>query len=177
MNIDELKYPIGKFETPKTITPKDIKNWLSDIGKLPSRLVVTLNPLSEAQLNTPYREGGWTVRQIVHHIADSHLQSYIRFKTALTEETPVIRVYDREAWAQLPDSKSAPVESSLLILEGLLGRWNSMLNGLSQSELQRSFVVPASEEKTTLAMGIGLCSWHGQHHLQQIVSLIKRSGW
>jgi uncharacterized damage-inducible protein DinB len=174
---DLIRYPIGKFNPPETISSRDVKIWLADIEKLPSQVLVAINPLSDAQLDVSYREGGWTIRQIVHHIADSYLNSYIRMKLTLTESIPSVKGFDQTAWGDLADSKNAPVEASLLILEGLHTRWKHLLGALTEAELQKEFFVPSINAKHNLQRGIGACRWHGLHHLRQITSLIERSGW
>lgn len=170
------RYPIGRFVPPEEVTEVHIQEWINQIAEMPARLRQAVAGLSAAQLDTPYREGGWTVRQVVHHVPDSHLNSYVRFKLALTEEAPTIKPYDEQAWARLGDSRDTPVEVSLRLLEALHQRWVVLLRGLKEEDWQRSFVHPESGP-TTLARTLGLYAWHGSHHVAHITELRKRMGW
>ena len=171
----DLRYPIGEFSPPRDIQRDRIDAWIDDIAALPTDLRRTVAPLSDVQLDTPYRPGGWTVRQLVHHLPDSHLNSLIRCKWALTEDRPSIKAYDEKAWALLPDCRE-PVDVSLDLLEALHRRWVGLLRALSGTELQREFVHPDSGP-TTLAETVGAYAWHGRHHLAHIERLIEREGW
>ncbi|MDE2927376.1 MAG: bacillithiol transferase BstA [Acidobacteriota bacterium] len=171
----DLRYPIGKFSLPGEMTPGRIAAWIDDISALPRDLRRTVSPLTDGQLDTPYRPGGWTVRQVVHHLADSHMNSYIRFKLALTEERPVIKAYDEKSWAELPDSRE-PIASSLDLLSALHRRWADLLRGLSRAQLQREFVHPESGA-SRLEVMVAAYSWHGRHHLAHIQRLLEREGW
>ena len=133
--------------------------------------------LNEGQLETPYRAGGWTVRQVVHHVADSHLNSYIRFRWTLTEDTPTIKAYDETRWAELPDAKTAPVEVSLKLLESLHVRWVYLLETLDDEAFGRSFIHPETGEAISLERNLALYAWHGRHHCAHITSLRERKGW
>ena len=133
--------------------------------------------LNEGQLETPYRAGGWTVRQVVHHVADSHLNSYIRFRWTLTEDTPTIKAYDETRWAELPDAKTAPVEVSLKLLESLHVRWVYLLETLDDEAFKRSFVHPETGEEISLERNLALYAWHGRHHCAHITALRERNGW
>lgn len=170
------RYPIGRFVPPEEVTEAHIQEWINQIAEMPASLREAVAGLSAAQLDTPYREGGWTVRQVVHHVPDSHLNSYVRFKLALTEEAPTIKPYDEQAWARLGDSRDTPVEVSLRLLEALHQRWVVLLRGLKEEDWQRSFVHPESGP-TTLARTLGLYAWHGSHHVAHITELRKRMGW
>lgn len=175
--LEKLRYPIGKFQVPKTISNEQLDEWITVLEQLPQRLHDLAAPLSEAQLETPYRPEGWTVRQLVHHISDSHHNSYMRFKWALTEDMPVIKPYDEKAWAELFDTRTAPVKMSLDHLKAVHAKLVHLLKGLSQSELQRKFVHPDGNMETTLEENIGRYAWHSNHHYAHIANLIKREGW
>ena len=144
MNLDELRYPIGRFVTPAIVSPTELESWINDIERLPGDLRSVVQSLTAEQLDTPYRPDGWSVRQVVHHLADSHLNSFIRFKWALTEDRPTIRPYFEERWAELPDSLDVPIETSLQLLGPLHERWVFLLRGLSAEQLEREFVHPES---------------------------------
>ncbi len=165
---ETLRYPVGRFEAPQSITPAMIADWIQEIEQFPEQIRLAVNPLSEAQLDTPYRPGGWTVRQVVHHVADSHLNSYIRFKWTLTEDKPTIKAYNEKAWAELPEASTAPVELSLDLLDALHRRWVVMLNHLSPADLARSFVHPQTGREIRLDGLIALYAWHCRHHLAHV---------
>lgn len=175
--LEKLRYPIGIFQKPETISDSQLEEWIADIAVHPSLLKAAIAGLSEAQLNEPYREGGWTVRQTVHHLADSHLNAYTRFKLALTEETPVIKPYEEQLWAELADGKEAPLDWSLLLLEALHLRWVMLLKSLQSTQFARTFVHPASGEEPNLAVVTGMYSWHCRHHVAHITTLRERMGW
>ena len=175
METTDLRYPIGKFSPPDPITPEDVGAWTSDLEALPDDLRQAVCRLNDEQLDTPYRPGGWTVRQVVHHLPDSHLNSFLRFKWALTEDRPLIKAYDEGRWAALPDSRE-PVENSLDLLDALHRRWASLLSGLTPEQLRREFVHPDSGP-VTLAETVGAYAWHGRHHLEHILGLVDREGW
>ncbi len=174
-NTPDLRYPIGKYARPQTVTQQDVDGWIEEIAAMPAALRETVAPLTDDQLDTPYRPGGWTVRQVVHHLFDSHANSFVRFKWALTEDRPVIKAYDEKGWAELPDSRGS-VAPSLAALDALHSRWTDLLRHLSWPELQREFVHPVSGP-VTLAVNTGLYAWHGRHHLAHIERLIEREGW
>ena len=177
INIEELKYPIGKFKKPEAITPVTVAAWIEDIAQLPAQLRASVADLTEEQLDTPYRPGGWTIRQVVHHLADSHMNSYVRYKLAMTEDNPTIKAYDQPAWGELYDSKTVPVELSLMLLEGLHIRWAIFLNSLKTEDWKRTFFHPESNRKFALDFNLAIYSWHGKHHLAHIENLKKRKGW
>lgn len=177
MSLENLRFPIGHFEKPIEITKDILSGYISDISSFPNRLRVAVENLSDVQLDTPYREEGWTLRQVVHHCADSHMNSLIRFKLALTEEKPVIKPYFEERWAELEDSKNMPISSSLKLLDGLHERWTILLNSLSQDDLQRTFIHPEHGKEFRLDENIGVYAWHCNHHLAHITSLKSRKGW
>jgi len=167
-NIDKFRYPIGKFLKPAIIHDDIIKDWIGTIESFPKMLRDEAYKLTEADLEKRYRPNGWTIRQIIHHCADSHMNSFIRFKLALTEETPVIKPYAEELWAELADTKSVPVESSLKILEGLHERWVQLINSLSGKDLEKQFKHPQTAELISLKTNIGLYAWHCEHHLAHV---------
>ena len=175
--LEQLRYPIGKFNMPESITENDLKQWITVLENLPQRLSDLVTPLTEQQLETPYRPEGWTVRQLVHHISDSHHNSYIRFKWALTEDTPTIKAYDEKAWAELFDTRTAPIQMSLNHLSAIHAKLVYLLKGLSEEDLQRSFVHPDGNQETTLKENIGRYAWHSNHHYAHIENLIQRKGW
>ncbi|MCM3118720.1 bacillithiol transferase BstA [Neobacillus sp. MER 74] len=171
----DLKYPIGKFQFNGVITDSVTKDWINDIENLPRLLRDAVKDLNNEQLDTPYRTEGWTVRQVIHHLADSHMNAYVRFKLALTEEIPVIKPYDETNWAELSDYK-LPIDISLSLLEALHKRWTNLLRSLSPTDMKKTFIHPDSG-KVYVGKNIGIYAWHGRHHLGHITSLRKRKGW
>jgi len=169
------RYPVGKFSYSGPPTPEQRKEFLDDVEQTPARLRAAVRGLSDAQLDTPYRDGGWTVRQVVHHVPDSHLNSYVRFKLALTEDEPTIKTYMEDRWAELPDSLQ-PIENSLVMLESLHRRWMVVLKSLSEADWTRTFRHPELGPMT-LEKTLALYSWHGKHHVAHITSLRERMGW
>ena len=172
---EDLRYPIGKFSRGIEITNELRTNFINEINELPDKLKAAVEDLNDQQLDTPYRPEGWTVRQTVHHVADSHLNSQIRFKLALTEEVPTIRPYFEDRWAELGDSR-LPIEPSIKIIEGLHQRWTTLLNSMSESDFQRKLIHPDSGE-WTLAQMLALYAWHGKHHTAHITKLRERGNW
>jgi hypothetical protein len=166
-----LRFPIGEFSAPTLIRPSDIEGWIDQIATLPDRLEAVCADLDNDTLNTRYRPGGWTIRQVVHHIADSHMNSYIRFKLSLTETCPTIRPYHEERWASLPDSADGPIAFSLPLIRALHEKWVYLLRGLSTEDLARTYFHPADDATFQLDHAIGLYSWHGEHHLAHITSV------
>jgi uncharacterized damage-inducible protein DinB len=164
--MDSLKYPIGKFKLQEVTNEEDIKNWIHDINSLSALLKELLADLEDEDLNVSYREGGWTIRQIIHHIADSHMNSFIRFKLALTEEVPTIKTYNETAWAELFDSLG-PISASLQIIEGLHFRWSELLKTMKREDFSKKLVHPEIGEISLLTL-LALYSWHGKHHLAHI---------
>lgn len=172
---EDLRYPIGKFDSSIEVTPEVRKNFIQTIEDLPKKIREAVNDLSDEQLDTPYRPEGWTVRQLVHHVADSHLNSICRFKLALTEDVPTIRPYYEDRWANLADAR-LPIEDSLKIIEGVHSRWATLLNSMSDEDFQRKLNHPKSGE-WTLEKFLGLYDWHSKHHTAHITSLRERNGW
>ena len=174
MEIESLKFPVGRFSAPKEITAEQLEEWVGIIEEFPALLKMETDKLSDIQLDTPYRPEGWTVRQVVHHCADSHMNSFIRFKLALTEENPTIKPYHEDQWAELADAKNLPIESSSKILEGLHHRWVVLIKSLSADDLQKTFFHPANQKTMSLATTIALYAWHSRHHLGH-VKLVSES--
>ena len=175
--MENLKYPIGQVNIPNRISKEIISIWISDIEKFPSKLETLVQHLSEEQLNTPYRDGGWTVRQTIHHCGDSHVNSYIRFKWTLTEEQPTIKAYYEDRWAELFDTIEAPILLSLKFIKALHAKWVYLLKGLTEEDLNKSFIHPESGARISLKKNIGLYAWHCNHHYAHIENLLIRNHW
>lgn len=175
--MEKLKYPIGKPEIPNNISSENIAKWIETIEDFSKRLNKLVSDLSEEQLDTPYREEGWTIRQVIHHCADSHHNSYTRFKWALTEDKPVIKAYFEDRWAELFDSKTAPIQLSLDTLKALHAKWTYFLKRLTQDDLNKSFIHPDGNEEVSLKENIGIYAWHCNHHYAHIEQLLIRKGW
>ncbi|MDG4657410.1 bacillithiol transferase BstA [Ectobacillus antri] len=172
----DLRYPLGKFEAPELFNDKLRKTWIHDIRKAPTAVKRAIEGLSDNKLDTPYRTEGWTIRQVIHHMADSHMNSFIRFKLALTEDNPTIKPYHEDRWALLPDTNTAPVSLSLSLLEGLHKRWVILLESLTDEDFKRTFYHPDLGE-VTLDTALALYAWHSKHHTAHITSLRLRMGW
>lgn len=172
---EDLRYPVGRFRPPAESTPALREAQIETLRLLPERLRSAVAGLSDAQLDTPYRDGGWTVRQVVHHFADSHANSYVRFKLALTEDWPTIKTYDEAAWARTPDMKQA-IEPSLVFVTGLHQRLVAVLESMTDADFQRGFNHP-ERGRMTLATNLALYEWHSRHHTAHITSLRARQGW
>jgi uncharacterized damage-inducible protein DinB len=170
------RYPVGQFKAPESNTAKVRAENIETLRQLPERLRAAVSGLSDAQLDTPYRDGGWTVRQLVHHIADSHANSVIRFKLALTEDWPTIKPYDEKAWAELADSKSLPIDSSIVFIESMHARWVALLESMSESDFARGMIHP-ERGRSDLARTLALYAWHSRHHVAHITKLRERMGW
>lgn len=173
MDLEELKYPIGKFIKPERITLETISRWIDEIEHLPHQIRVAVEGLNEKQLDTPYRPDGWTIRQVVHHLPDSHMNSYIRFRLALTEDKPKIKGYHEDRWAELHDARHGNIDISLILLEAIHIRWSSLLRSLSLEQLHKSFIHPETRKEIRLDENIGLYAWHGKHHLAHITNCVK----
>ena len=174
--MNDPRYPIGKFVRPEKSTPQERAERIRQIAEAPAKLREAIRGLTPEQLAHPYREGGWTVRQVVHHVPDSHLNSYIRFKLAVTQEEPTINAYDEALWARLADADAAPVEPSLALLEALHSRWVIFLKSLSDEQFSRTYHHP-EQGRVTLDQTLALYAWHGRHHVAHITSLRGRLGW
>lgn len=174
--MDDPRYPVGRFEVEGEITAERRAEWLRQVEEAPARLRAAVQGLSDAQLDTPYREGGWTVRQVVHHVPDSHMNAYIRFKLALTEDVPAIKTYEEARWAELPDSRDTPPEVSLALLDAVQRRWVVLLRALGEAEWVRTFRHPEWGE-ISLEKTLALYAWHGRHHVAHVTRLRDRMGW
>jgi len=174
--MDELRYPTGRFARPDVLTPDQRRASVETIATTPAQMRAALRGLTEPQLDTPYRPGGWTVRQLVHHVPDSHANAYCRFKLALTEDTPTIKPYDEAAWALLEDSRTTPVETSLTMLDVLHDRWVRLLQAMSPSDFARRLNHPENG-MMNLDQLLALYAWHGPHHVAHITKLREREGW
>lgn len=175
--LEKLKYPIGIFSVPEKITEDDIRNYISDIEDLPKKLRNLVSEFTEEQMNTLYRPKGWTVKQVIHHLADSHMNSYMRFKLALTEDTPTIKPYYEDKWAELADYKNTSVEVSLKLLESLHERWVILMKSMNKKDFEKSFFHPEQGKEFSLDEVAALYSWHSKHHYAHIEELKKRKGW
>jgi hypothetical protein len=164
---DALRFPIGRFVTPASISAADRARNIEEIAAAPAALRAAVKGLSEAQLSTPYRPGGWTIRQVVHHVPDSHLNAYIRMKLALTEDEPTITPYMEDRWAELPDSRDVPVETSLVLLESVQERWVSLMRSMSDAQWQRAYMHPELG-RYPLDRQAALYAWHGKHHVAHV---------
>ena len=173
---EDLKYPIGKYEV-QPFSPEHLREWLQDIKDLPHHLENAVLNLDEDQLNTPYREGGWTIKQVVHHVADSHMNAYIRFKLGLTEENPVIKPYDEAKWATMNDVRELPGNISLTLLHALHLRWYSVLQTLTKEEFGRTVYHPEHKAEFLLWDLLGMYAWHSKHHVAHINNLRERMKW
>ena len=170
------RFPIGKFHRPDVVSEDDRIRFIGEIAAAPALFKAAVSGLSPQQLDTPYRDGGWTVRQVIHHVPDSHMNAYVRFKLALTENAPVIKGYEEAAWALLSDSANTPVETSLTLLTCLQERWTILLNGISANDWKRVYVHP-DMGSVPLETALALYAWHGKHHTAHVTELRKRQGW
>jgi uncharacterized damage-inducible protein DinB len=174
--MSDPRYPIGPFDFQRAVTEADRRAAILEIAERPARLREAVSGLGPAQLDTPQREGAWTPRQIVHHIPDSHLNGYIRFKIGLAEDRGTVRAYDQSVWAELPEAKSGPIEASLDLLDALHRRWSLAIAALSPGDFARTFHHPDNGE-TTIERHLANYAWHGRHHTAQILALRERKGW
>ena len=172
----DLKYPIGKFQWEDGLSDARRREMIEQIADLPAKVRAAVAGFTEQQCDTPYRDGGWTVRQVVHHLADSHLNAYVRFKLALTEDEPTVKTYEQDRWAETVDSRTAPVEDSLALLDGLHHRWAMLLRAMRGADFARQFKHP-EHGLLTLEWLLGLYAWHGRHHVAHITSLRERRQW
>jgi uncharacterized damage-inducible protein DinB len=174
----DLRYPIGAFQyVGGNPDETQREHWIEAIAAAPTSLRKAVAGLSEDQIETPYRPGGWTVRQVVHHVPDSHLNAYVRMKLAMTEDQPTIRPYEEARWAELPDARTGPIEVSLNLLDSLHLRWVLFLRQLTPTQFQRRFVHPEHGRQIEVEEALALYAWHGQHHTAHIESLRRRMGW
>ena len=173
---EDLRFPVGNFDPPSTITPEMRAQFIQTIERLPPNLKDAVEGLRDAQLDTPYRPAGWTARQVVHHIADSHLNSFCRFKLGLSEDVPTIKPYDEAVWAEMADSKNAPIELSLSIIDGLHARWTRLLKSMSDADFAKKVNHPERGAMTLDAL-LALYDWHSRHHTAHITKLRERNRW
>lgn len=174
--MDDLRYPIGKF-VDEPFSEDLLRERLLDIRALPQEIEYAVTNLDHHHLDTPYRDGGWTVKQVVHHVADSHMNAYIRFKLALTETKPTIRPYEQAAWAELPDSQNVPVNLSVTLLFALHARWGEILKHLTPDQWNLTVYHPEHKKEMSLWYLLGMYAWHGRHHVAHITRLRERMGW
>jgi uncharacterized damage-inducible protein DinB len=172
----DLRYPIGRFQFPDSIPTAERNELIAVLEAAPAALRRAVAGLEDVQLNTPFRPGGWTVRQVVHHLPDSHLNAYVRFRLALTEAEPMVKTYAEDRWAQLPDAAAAPVQDSLDLLDALHRRWTALLRSMTDADFERSFRHPELG-LVRLDKNLALYAWHGRHHTAQILALRERMGW
>lgn len=174
--MQSLQYPIGKY-VEQPFSEIQFQEWLLDIKSLPMQLEQAISDLDEQQFDTPYREGGWTVKQLVHHVADSHMNAYIRFKLGLTEEKPTIKPYEEKEWAKMIDSETLPVNISVTLLHALHIRWNEILRNMTEIDFNREVYHPEHKTHMTLWYLFGMYAWHSRHHVAHITGLREREGW
>jgi hypothetical protein len=177
LDIEQLKYPLGKFVTPDTYPPEYFKQCIFEIEKFPNKLRPEVIKLSGEQLDTPYRPGGWTIRQVIHHCADSHFNAFIRFKLSLSEEVPQIKAYDEKHFAEMADSRFMRIEPSLHIIDGLHDRWAALLKAMEEKDFERKYYHPEHRKEFALKEALGMYAWHCRHHLAHIMNLKKEKGW
>lgn len=173
----DLRYPVGEFKIPTSISPADRARFIEQIAAAPAALRQAVAGLSEAQLDTPYRDGGWTVRQVVHHVPDSHVNAYIRMKFGIAEDHPAVMPYDQSVWARTPEIKTTPIAVSLDLLEALHSRWVLLMRGMAPSDFARTIHHPEWTVPYTLDLVAAHYAWHGRHHTAHITELRKRKGW
>ncbi|HEX5112684.1 MAG TPA: putative metal-dependent hydrolase [Saprospiraceae bacterium] len=176
LTLDQLKYPVGKWKWPETVTENDIREAIVTIADLPSQLIEAVKGLNDQQLDTPYRPDGWTIRQVVHHLADSHMNAYMRFKLALTEDNPTIKPYDQAKWAELEDNKAEPMVS-IMIITGIHKRWVDIMQHMSAEEWFKTLKHPEHNRQLVLNMLAMQYAWHGRHHLMHILKCRERNGF
>lgn len=174
--LQRLRFPVGEFIYPENLTGEEIETMIGTIENFPDVLESVVSTMSHDQLEIPYRKDGWNSRQVVHHCADSHMNAFIRFRLALTEEKPTIKPYLENKWAELPDAKM-PVDVSLQLLKPLHARWSTLLRNLDDEDLHRSFIHPEHGREMTLEQALAMYDWHCRHHLAHITELKKRMGW
>ncbi len=173
----DLRFPVGRFSFESGATDERRRQWIEEIATTPAALRSSVAGLTPVQIDTPYRPGGWTVRQVVHHLPDSHLNAYIRFKLALTEDEPTIKPYDESRWAELADTRTVSPDVSLTLLDSLHERWVALLRSMTPTEYRRTFTHPEHGRALTLDEVLAMYAWHGRHHVAHITSLREREGW
>ncbi len=174
--MEDPRYPLGRLSIDRQPTPEKHAGWTREIAQVPAALRAAVAGLSATQLDTPYRDGGWTVRQLVHHLADSHMNAFVRFKLALTEDNPQIKPYDQDAWVTLADVKGMDIQPSLSLLDGLHARWAALLSGMTTADFARPYRHPESGP-STLDRLLQTYAWHGKHHVAHVTELRRRKGW
>ncbi|MDD5149652.1 MAG: putative metal-dependent hydrolase [Flavobacterium sp.] len=177
LELEKLQYPIGKFVAPDLYSNEYLLEKIEEIASFPERLKSEVSQLTNEQLDTPYRLGGWTIRQVIHHCADSHINCFVRIKWTLTEETPTIKYYHEDLWGELFDNVTMPIEPTIALLEGLHFRLAYLMKSLSENDLKKSFIHPEHSKEFKIEEIIGTYAWHGNHHLAHITELKKRNGW
>ena len=176
LNLDQLKYPIGKFVISDRVSDAEIKTWISDIERLPQSLESIVENLYLEELSLPYRPGGWTIKQVIHHLSDSHMNAIIRFKLSLTEDSPVIKPYMEDQWATLEDGMSDDITDSLGLLKHLHAKWVKLLQALTEEDLKRSYIHPEHGKRFLLSEAMGMYAWHGNHHLAHVKQALEYKG-
>lgn len=171
--MQNLKYPIGQYSYPESVDEAQLKTWIDSLESFPQALIAVTSALTEEQLETHYRPGGWTVRRVIHHLADSHVNAYTRIKLTLTEENPIVRPYNEEVWAELPDAKDGDIEISLALIKAIHHRMVITLRALDFADFDRKYIHPAVSKQLTLSYLVGNYAWHGQHHLAHILSTLQ----
>ncbi|NIJ51964.1 YfiT family bacillithiol transferase [Dyadobacter arcticus] len=177
MTLEQLKYPIGEFESQDSYTAAEVKSNIQIISALPSKFINLLSNWEDDRLNTPYRPDGWTVRQLIHHVADSHINAYTRCRLAMTEDNPTIKPYEEQLWAELPDAKTAQIELSLQLMRYVHLRWVLLLNSMDETDLARTYTHPATGRVFRLDEVIANYAWHSEHHYQHAFTLAARNNW
>lgn len=176
IDIEFLKYPIGKFKMPELVSSANIQEAIATVKSFPANIFTAVSPLSVAQLDTPYRPGGWTVRQLVHHCSDSHMNAFIRFKLALTEQNPTIKPYEEALWANLADA-ALPIESSLAIIKAIHLKWGVILDSMKPEDFKKTYFHPEKKRNQELEEITLMYAWHSQHHLAHVQHLVLRENW
>ena len=177
MELEAFQYPIGRFKASDSYPPEDVRTNIQIISALPSKFINLLGGWTEDQYDTRYRPDGWTVRQLIHHVADSHINAYVRFRLALTENNPTIKPYKEDRWAELPDAKTAPVDLSLQLMKNVHLRWVLLMNSMDAADLARTYTHPDTGRSIRLDEVIALYAWHSEHHYQHAFTLAEREGW
>jgi hypothetical protein len=176
IDLEKLRFPVGEFQKPESISQNDLDSWIATIENFPQKIKALTENLSIEQLNWVYRPKGWCIKQVVHHCADSHINSFVRFKLALTEDIPVIKPYEEQLWAELADGTSDDISTSIKIIEGVHARWVLLLKSFGEKELKRQFIHPANKKTSSLDEVIGVYAWHCEHHLAHIKQAILFKG-